>query len=67
MGWFRELNRRGLRAKHLDIVPYLKHWVGNGKMTQAKYLKAEDNARRILERSFPDFVSWCKSRKNGMF
>ncbi len=67
VGWFRELNRRGLRAKHLDIAPYLKHWVGNGKMTRAKYLKAEDNARRILERSFPDFVSWCKNRKNGMF
>ncbi len=66
-GWFRELNRLGMRAGHMEIAPYLRHWVGHDKITESRYLKAEDNARRILERSFPEFAAWCRKRKNGMF
>ncbi|MDR0339113.1 MAG: hypothetical protein LBH65_02420, partial [Desulfovibrio sp.] len=31
VSWFRDLNRKGLVARHLDIAPYLIHWVGTGK------------------------------------
>ncbi len=67
VAWFRDLHRRGLHARHLDTGPYLRHWVGNGKMTRAKYLKAEANARAILEKSFRPFADWCKERGNGLF
>ena len=67
VAWFRGLHRAGLRAKHIDIRPFLKHWVGNGKMTRQKYLRAELNARIILEKQFPDFVLWCKAQVNGLF
>lgn len=67
VAWFRGLNRAGLAARHMDIRPYLRHWVGNGKMTRQKYLRAEQNARTILEKQFPDFVTWCRTKKNGLF
>ena len=67
VAWFRDLNRLGLRARHMDIQPYLTHWVGNGKMTRIKYLRAEENARIILERQFPAFAQWCRRRGNGLF
>lgn len=67
VAWFRELNRQGLRARHLHMEPYLRHWVGNGKMTRQKYLRAELHARVILEKQFPDFVRWCGEKKNGLF
>ena len=65
--WFRELNRLGLYARHMDIRPYLTHWVGSGKNTERKYIQAENNARRILEKHFMPFVTWCKTRGNGLF
>ncbi len=67
VAWFRDLHRKGLHARNLNLSPYLKHWVGNGKMTRAKYTRAEVNARHILEKSFQPFVRWCKDQKNGMF
>lgn len=65
--WFRELSRLGLRARHMDIEPYVTHWVGTGKMEEYKYRRGEGNARAILERHFPEFVAWCLERKNKMF
>ena len=65
--WFRELNRRGLYARHMDIRPYLTHWIGTGNNTERKYLQAEHNARRILEKHFAPFVGWCRARGNGLF
>jgi hypothetical protein len=65
--WFRELHRRGLHARHMDILPYLTHWVGTGNNTERKYIQAENNARRILEKHFTPFVIWCRARKNGLF
>ena len=67
VAWFRELHRRGLHARHMDILPYLTHWVGTGKKTERKYTQAETNARRILEKHFQPFVAWCRERKNGLF
>ena len=67
VAWFRDLSRLGLQAKHMDIAPYVTHWVGNGKMTESKYLRAEENARVLLEKHFPDFVTWCRTKKNKMF
>lgn len=67
VAWFRELSRLGLRARHVDIAPYLRHWVGHDKMAQGKYVQAEDRARRILEKQYPDFVSWCKQQENHLF
>lgn len=59
--WFRDLHAKGLRAKNFDIKPYLKHWVGTGNNTPIKYAKAEDNAKRLLEKHFPDYIRWLKS------
>lgn len=65
--WFRDLHRRGFHARHMSLAPYLQHWVGNGKMTDYTYSKAEGNARLILEKNFALFAHWCRERKNGMF
>lgn len=59
--WFRDLHREGLRAKNFDIKPYLKHWVGTGAKSPGKYAKAEDNAKRLLEKYYPDFIAWARS------
>lgn len=65
--WFRELCRLGLEARAMNIRPCLTHWVGNAKKTEYKYARAEGNARNILEKHFPDFAAWCRSRGNGLF
>ncbi len=65
--WFRGLHRLGLRAKHMDISPYLTHWVGSDKTTERRYVLSEDNARGILLKSFKPFVEWCAQRKNNLF
>ena len=65
--WFRELCRLGLDARPMDIGPYLTHWVGNAKKTEYKYSRAEGNARAILEKHFPEFVAWCRQKRNGLF
>lgn len=65
--WFRELNRLGLRAKHMDTGGHLRHWVGNDKMMEKPYREAEDRARLILEKNFAPFVNWCRKRDNGLF
>ncbi|MDL2307261.1 hypothetical protein LJC48_04450 [Desulfovibrio sp. OttesenSCG-928-C06] len=67
VAWFRGLHRLGLRAKNMDIAPYVTHWIGTGKMTSYKYLKAEANARQILQKHFPDYVKWCLEQDNKMF
>lgn len=65
--WFRELSRLGLKARNMDIAPLVTHWIGTAKMTAYKYLKAEGNARRILQKHFPEYVEWCRARGNKMF
>lgn len=65
--WFRGMNALGLRAAHFPVERYMKHWVGTGKKTQKKHNQAEDNARRILEKHFPDFARWSKAKRNGLF
>ncbi|MDR3176224.1 MAG: hypothetical protein LBU06_06805 [Desulfovibrio sp.] len=65
--WFRDLNRKGLRARNMDLQPYLTHWVGTGKKTAYRYAKAESNAGAILKRHFPDFADWCRKKDNRMF
>ncbi|MDR2161962.1 MAG: hypothetical protein LBO77_07505 [Desulfovibrio sp.] len=65
--WFRELNRLGLRARHVDLRGFLLHFVGTGKMTAYRYARLEDNARLLLERHFPAFVSWCRRQGSGLF
>ena len=67
VAWFRGLHRLGFRARNMDIKPYVTHWIGTGKMTSYKYLKAEDNARQILQRHFPKYVEWCLKQNNKMF
>ncbi|MDR1947652.1 MAG: hypothetical protein LBQ51_10885 [Desulfovibrio sp.] len=65
--WFRDLNRHGLRARNVDLDPYLTHWVGTGKKSAYSYTRAEANAGHLLKKGFPDFVAWCEARKNRMF
>ena len=67
VAWFRELNRLGLFARHMDIAPYLTHWVGSGKKSEYAYSKGEGKARTILENHFPAFVQWCREHCKAMF
>lgn len=67
VAWFRELHRRGLRAKHVPLDKYLRHWVGSHRMTRELHRQAELEAEGILLKAFPDFVAWCRERKNGLF
>jgi hypothetical protein len=67
VAWFRELNRLGLRARHVDLTGFLLHFVGTGKKTAYRYSRLEDNARTLLKRHFPAFVSWCRERRCGLF
>jgi hypothetical protein len=67
VAWFRGMNRLGLYARHMDVAPYLTHWVGNNKMTAGRYVRAELKARAILEKHFPGFAGWCRKQGNNMF
>lgn len=67
VAWFRQLNRKGLFARHMDIAPYMIHWVGTGKKSEYKYSQSEGNARSILEKNFAPYVAWCKKQNNGLF
>ena len=65
--WFRDLHRRGFTARHLDLDPWLRHFVGSFRMTRELHLRAEQEARGVLEKHFPDFVLWCRKRDKGLF
>lgn len=65
--WFRDLHRRGLKARHFKLDRYLRHWVGSHRMTRELHRQAELEAQEILFKAFPDFVLWCRKRGNGMF
>lgn len=59
--WFRAMHALGFRARHFDHTRYLRHWVGTGKMSASRYTVAEDNARKLLETHFPDYMAWLQS------
>ena len=67
VAWFRDLHRLGLTAAHVELDPWLRHWVGSFRMSRDLHLKAELEARDILEKSFRDFAAWCRAEKNGLF
>lgn len=67
VAWFRELSRKGLKAKNFNLDKYLRHWVGSHRMSKDLHRTAELEAENILLKSFPDFVAWCRERKNGLF
>lgn len=58
--WFRAMHALGFRARHFDHTRYLRHWVGTGKMSASRYTMAEDNARKLLEKEFPDYMAWLR-------
>lgn len=59
VAWFKGMHVQGKIAKHFDIHSYMSHWVGSGKMTHRKYIKAEENAMYFLKKYYPHFISWC--------
>lgn len=59
--WFRAMHALGFRARHFDHTRFLRHWVGTGKMSASRYTMAEDNARKLLEKQFPDYMAWLRS------
>lgn len=63
--FFRDLSARGLLARHMDLSPYMKHWVGTGKNTPMRYAKVEDNAKRLVEKHYPQFIAWAESKASG--
>lgn len=67
VGWFRDLSRQGLKARHMEIKPYQRHWVGNFRMNTTSHEAAEAEAHMILDKNFKPFVEWCRKRKNGLF
>lgn len=67
VAWFRDLNRRGLRARHFPLDGYLRHTVGAHRNTRDLHLEAELSAEGILRKAFPDFAQWCKKQSNGLF
>ena len=58
--WFRAMHALGFRARHFDLTRYLRHWVGTGKMSASRYTMAEDNARKLLVKHFPDYMAWLR-------
>lgn len=58
--WFRAMHALGFRARHFDHTRYLRHWIGTGKMSASRYTMAEDNARKLLEKQFPDYMAWLR-------
>lgn len=58
--WFRAMHAAGLHARHFDLDRHLRHWVGTGNKSARRYALAEDNARRILQKHFPDYMAWLK-------
>lgn len=58
--FFRDLYARGLHAKHFDISKHIKHWIGTGNKSPARYAYSEDRARKIIEDHFEDFAQWAR-------
>lgn len=67
VAWFRELSRLGFRARHVDIDKFIHHFGGSSRMTKASHKQAELEAEALLLKIFPDFVSWCRQKRNGLF
>jgi hypothetical protein len=67
VAWFRDLHRLGFTARHLNLDPCLRHWVGSHRMTRGLHMQAETTARNLLEKNFSGFVAWCRTEKNGLF
>ena len=65
--WFRGLHKEGMRARHFELKPYLKHWVGTGKVTPKRYLLAEENALALLRRQYPDYLQWLAQKSGRAF
>lgn len=58
--WFRAMHALGFHARHFDLDHHLRHWVGTGNKSPRRYALAEDNARRILQKHFPDYMVWLR-------
>lgn len=58
--WFRAMHAQGFHARHFALEHHLRHWVGTGNKTPRRYALAEDNARRLLQRHFPDYMAWLQ-------
>ena len=56
--WFRSMHRLGLRARNFSLNKSMRHWVGTGKVRAALYMEAENNARKLLCRHFPEYMTW---------
>ena len=56
--WFRAMHALGFHARHFGLERHLRHWVGTGNKTPRRYALAEDNARRLLQTHFPDYMAW---------
>ena len=67
VAWFRELSRLGMKARHFPLDKYLTHFVGNHRITRELHMQAELNAQELLLRSFPDFASWFRAKRNKLF
>lgn len=65
--WFRDMHALGMRAKNFDIYPYMKHWVGTGNKNAIKYTQAEDNARRLLCKHYPAYITWLEKKTGKKF
>lgn len=60
--WLRDMHKKGFHARHFDVKPFLKHWVGTGNNTPIRYARSEANAEAILKKHFPEYMAWISEK-----
>lgn len=63
--WFRAMHQHGLVAKNFATEGWLTHWVGTGHKSQIRYTQGEDRAKNILQRFWPEYLTWLDSQKQS--
>ena len=66
VAWFRAMHAHGLQAKHFATEGWLQHWVGTGHKSQLRYLQAEEHAKRLIQRFFPNYLCWLEQEKKDL-
>lgn len=59
---FRDLHAQGMHAKHFNFSGFMDHFVGTGNKSGPRYSFSEDRAKKLLEKFFPDYIAWIKTK-----
>lgn len=67
-GWFRDVNHQGCRGKHVDMSAFFRHECGlSAQNDPAVYAEREAEARAVLEKDYPEAVSWARDAVPALF